>query len=417
MTDEEKQEKRRVIEDAIMAFRPEIARDFPRDPAPAPGPALAALAAAANIRRLTKHRRLIDGLRRWPADRRANLNDQARAVLDSTLERGLPDDRRQILVERAKRRLDELAAAPGEPRLQRQHWQLWVQSTDGIFQFTRHEQTFEACSDQQLVMKTTPDGEHVLSRLLIAQFRSDLPPANFRTFLEPKNWPDCCPFWRSVVQLRDEVPTADGYDWDFDETVDIITEMLTVPLHIGFRARPDQSRVSTRFNISGDFYRQDTEVDVDSGIISAESVPGGPAPTLVKAIKYLHWRDPNRPDPTALACEFGWCELLEEMAYGCDQGFGPQDAGPGGAKTSVDAAVRQLVEAVTAECQQGISQNVPNLERLMGRFTGSSWDAGWVNDLLNMGLVTARHYGNMARDVRRFADSLRDAATERDGHG
>jgi len=33
-----------------------------------------------------------------------------------------------------------------------------------------------------------------------------------------------------------------------------------------------------------------------------------------------------------------------------------------------------------------------------------------------MGLVTARHYGNIAGDFRRFADSLRDAATERDGH-
>ena len=77
----------------------------------------------------------------------------------------------------------------------------------------------------------------------------------------------------------------------------------------------------------------------------------------------------------------------------------------------------QLVEAVTTECQQGISQNGPHLEQLIGRFTGSSWDAGWINDLLDMGLVTARHYGNIASDVRRFADSLRDAPTERDGHG
>lgn len=415
--DEEKQEKRRVIEDAILAFRPRIVHDFPRDPTPAPGPTLATLAAADNIRRLTKHRRLIDGFRRAPADLRADLDDQARAVLDSTLEQDVPDDGRQILVERAKRRLDEVAAAPGEPRLQRQHWQLWVQSTDDIFRFTRHEQTFEACNDQQSVMKFTPDGELVLSRLLIAQFWSDLPPASFRPFLEPENWPLCCPFWKSVVQLSARVPTADGYDWDFNETVDIITEELTVPLHIGFRARPDQSRVSTRFNISDAFYLPTTEVDVDAGIISAESVPGGPAPTLVKAIKYLHWRDPNRPDPTALACDFGWCELLEEMAYGCAQGFGPAGAGPGGATTSVDAAIKQLVEAVTAECQQGVSQNVPNLEQLIGRFTGSSWDAGWVNDLLNMGLVTARHYGNIASDFRRFADSLRDATTERDGHG
>jgi hypothetical protein len=37
--------------------------------------------------------------------------------------------------------------------------------------------------------------------------------------------------------------------------------------------------------------------------------------------------------------------------------------------------------------------------------------------MLGMGLVTARRYGNIASDVRRFADSLRDTATERSGHG
>ena len=38
-----------------------------------------------------------------------------------------------------------------------------------------------------------------------------------------------------------------------------------------------------------------------------------------------------------------------------------------------------------------------------------------------MGLATARHYGNIASDVRRFADSLRDAPADsesgRDGPG
>jgi len=83
-----------------------------------------------------------------------------------------------------------------------------------------------------------------------------------------------------------------------------------------------------------------------------------------------------------------------------------------GAKTPADAAIRTLVEAVTTECQASISENGPHLEHLIGRFTGSSWDAGWINDLLDMGLVTVRHYGNIASGVRRFADSLRDTATE-----
>jgi len=416
------EDKRRVIEDAILAFRPEVTRQFPQYPQPEAGQAFANLAAAANIRRLTKHRRLIDGLRRSTADDRARLDDQARLVLASTLEQDLPEDRRQNLVDQAKHRLDEVVAAPGASRLRPQHWRLWVQSTNDIFRFTRQEQTFEACNDEQLVTKATPDGQLVLSRLIIAQFWSDRPTADFRTYVDPQNWPRCSPFWRSVQELRPVVQTADGYDWDFNETVDIITQTLTVPLRIGFRELPDQSRVWTRFNISRDFYNQNTEVDVDTGTVSAESVPGGPAATLVRATKYLHWRDPDRLDLTALLCDFGWCELMEEMAYGCAQGFPPASTSAtktaaDGAKTAVDDAIRQLVEAVTTQCQQGIGDNGPHLEKLIGRFTGPSWDAGWINDLLDMGLVTARRYGNIASDVRRFADSLRDAAAERDDHG
>jgi len=410
------EEKRRVIEDAILAFRPDVARQFPREPGP-PGRVFTGLAAT-NIPRLVKHRSLIDGMRRSTTDARARLDDQARLVLASTVDPDLPEDRRQSLAEQARRLLDEVAAAPGEARLQPQHWQLWIRSTNDIFRFTTHERTFEACNDEQREMKATPDGQFFLSRLIIAQFWSDLPPAAFRPYVEPQNWPRCSPFWRSVQELSPVALTPDGYDWDFAETVDIITETLTVPLHIGFRELPDQSRVWTRFNISRDFYDQNTPVDVDTGVISAETISGGPAPTRVQATKYLHWRDPGRrPDLTALACDFGWCELMEEMAYGCAQGFGPAsvqttETQADGAKTPADAAIRTLVEAVTTECQASISENGPHLEHLIGRFTGSSWDAGWINDLLDMGLVTVRHYGNIASGVRRFADSLRDTATE-----
>src|SRR5262245_38671086 len=80
------QDMRRRTEAAILACRPEVARQYPRAPAPTPARALTDLAAAASVRRLTKHRRLIDGLRRSTADDRARLDDQARLVLASTLE-------------------------------------------------------------------------------------------------------------------------------------------------------------------------------------------------------------------------------------------------------------------------------------------------------------------------------------------
>jgi len=83
----------------------------------------------------------------------------------------------------------------------------------------------------------------------------------------------------------------------------------------------------------------------------------------------------------------------------------------------VDDAITQLVTEVTTEWQQGITDYGPHLEQLMKRFTGSSWDPGWVNDLLDMAQVAASRYGNIAGDVLRFADSFRAAPTEGDGHG
>src|SRR5690242_20722039 len=91
-------EKRRIIEDAYLAFRPDMANRYLRPGAPGPPEArqaLADLAAAANIPRLVKHRRVIDGLRLSPAEDRVGFGDQARDVFASTLEPGLPDDTRQ----------------------------------------------------------------------------------------------------------------------------------------------------------------------------------------------------------------------------------------------------------------------------------------------------------------------------------
>jgi len=414
------EDKRRVIENAILAFRPDVAEKY-RRPTPEAGRALTDLADHANIPRLVKHRRLIDGLRRNAADDHpANLDDHAGHLLDSTVREDTPPD----LVDHAKRRLGEVTAAPGAPWLQPQHWQQWVQSTSDTCQFTTDEQTFQACNDEQLVLKATPDGKLVLSRLLFAQFWSDRPPTDFRRFVDPHFWSVYSPFWQEPEPLSAVMPTADGFDWDFLETVNFLDQKLIVPLHVGVRALSDHSRVWTRFNISGEFYPRypNTPVDVDTGTISAELVPGGPAQTRVQAIKYLHWRDPSRFDPTAQACEFGWAELIEEMADRSAQGSpaaGSQAeaAGADGAKTSVDDAITQLVKEVTTEWQQGIAENGPNLEKLMGRFTGSSWDPGWVNDLLEMALVATRRYGNIAGDVLRFADSFRDPPAEGDGHG
>jgi hypothetical protein len=322
------EQKRQVIENAIMAFRPDVHEAFRGDTSADPGSALDDLAATATVRRLTKHRRLIDGLRRTDPGKRAGLGDVARSILASTLSPDLSADRRQHLVDRAQRRLDEVVADEGDKRLQRRHWQHWIHSTDDVFRFSTHERTLAACNDEQRVWKLTPGLQPVCSRLIVAQFWSDLPPTAFREYVQPKYWPDCSAFWQSVdpVNGRAEVPTKGGYDWDCEETVSIVDKTLTVPLQIGFRELPDHSRLWTRFNLlGGAAYTDAVLVDVDTGTVSAESVPNGPARTLVKATKYVHWRyADNQPDLTAQACDFGWSELMVEMAYRSVREFAPE---------------------------------------------------------------------------------------------
>jgi hypothetical protein len=183
---------------------------------------------------------------------------------------------------------------------------------------------------------------------------------------------------------------------------------LTVPLQVAFRDRRDEGRVWMRFNIAPTHFTQSVPVNVDTGTVSAESMPGGPARTLVRATKYLHWND-NQPDFTKLACDFGWSELMVQMAESCLEGPGTSGAQPTGVGTSIDDAIKRLVDEVATECRDGIGASRPHFEKLIGRFSGPSWDPRWFNDLLAIGLLTVDRYGSIASSVRRFADSLRDA--------
>ena len=343
--------KRSVIENSILAFRPEDARKYQWDP-PDARQALADLAAATNIPRLVKHRRLIDGLRRSSAEVRADLDGHLRDTLASTLKPGLSDDGRQRLADRAKAgwtRWRRHRATNGSSRGTRSSG---CRTRKASSRSPRMNRPLRHATMSSRRIRPRPAGKSS-SRLIVAQFWSELPPTAFRTYVNPRNWPQCSPFWRAMQPLGPIGQRADDYDGDFAETVNIVGETLTVPLRIGFRVSPDQSRVWARFNISRTFYNQfpDTKVDVDTGTVSAELVSGGPAQTRVRATKYLHWRDPNRPDLTELACDYGWADLMEEMADGCVQGF-PADGGQaegagrarstvtGGAQTSAGAAVK-----------------------------------------------------------------------------
>ena len=196
-------------------------------------------------------------------------------------------------------------------------WEQWVSRTDHLFRFSAPEATFRACDDSVVTLKTNPHGQLVPSRLIAAEFWSDQPPTTFTTYVDPANWPRCSPFWKAMRELRPRTPTATGYDGEVEESVHILGETLVVPLQVAYRVRPDRSRVWTRFNIARDHYTPSTPVDVDTGTVSAESIIGGPARTLVRATKYLHWSDPDRLDLTMLACASGWSQLMVEMVEAC----------------------------------------------------------------------------------------------------
>jgi hypothetical protein len=418
LPDEAREERRRVIEDTLLAFHPEVVDQFREQigrEVSAPREALDQLADA-DVPRLLKHRLLIHGVRRLrDQGPREELEEPARRVLDSTMEEAPAEEASARLsrVDEAKRHLDAVAAADGEPQLRAEDWERWVGLTDGLFQFSTEERTFQACNDEVMVDKARSDHRLVMSRLIVAEFWSDQPPAAFSTYIDPLNWPTCSVFWRAMTVLGTKTPTDTGYDCDVRETVAILSETLVVPLQVAFRTRPDRSRVWTRFNIARPYYDPSVPVDVDTGTVSAESMTGGPARTLVRATKYLHWSDPTRPDFTMLACDFGWCELMVEMAYGCVAGF-PSRTTPATETTSVDDAIKQFVEDVTTECRESIGDYKPSLEKLIGRFTGPSWDPRWINDLLAMGTCTTVRYGRIASHIRRFADALKDVDREGD---
>src|SRR5215207_2811415 len=186
-SDEDKERRRQVVEDVLVAFRPQVQEEF-RDligrDVPSPRDALENLARTADIDRLLKHRLLIDALRRSHEPDQGDLDDAARHVLDSTMTGD--EDARRPRVDVAKQVLGQVAAAPGDARLQDEHWERWVSGTGMLFGFTTHEATFSACDDERMVRKRRqPDGQIVTSRLIVAQFWSNRPPAEFARYLDP----------------------------------------------------------------------------------------------------------------------------------------------------------------------------------------------------------------------------------------
>jgi len=86
-------------------------------------------------------------------------------------------------------------------------------------------------------------------------------------------------------------------------------------------------------------------------------------------------------------------------------------------KTTVDDAVGRFMDDVMREWKKSVNDYAPPLNHLVRRFTGSTWNLRWVNDLLDVGKVTADHSGNVASHVRRLADALQRADDGKDDDG
>jgi hypothetical protein len=426
---ERDEERRRAIEDVYLAFHQDLPDEFRtvlrRKPVP-PEKALENLAAS-DVSRMMKQRLTID------ARRRSLVHNLAPDVMvpafEAVLRSSLPDDADRSLtdnrVQAAMAALEEVARVPQpdstDPGIRTPIWGMWVGLTDEYFAFTTEEKTFEACNDETTVGKPTPNYASLAdSRLIVSQFESDLPPSAFASYVDPEMWPRCSPFWKSMTEhpANNKTLLPNGYDCSFLETVSILGHDLAVPLDMAYRT--SDSRCWTRFNIGRRSYDNGVEVDVDTGTVSAERPPGATT-TLVRATKYVHWRYPGTPDYSSLSCDLGWCDLMVQMAYRCAQGPAPMAArGPAAsapATTSVDDATKTFAEGIASEYGDGAREYTRPLEALIGRFTGPTWDARWINDLLDMSKVTVDRAGRIAGRVRRFADDLRDAGRTDGGDG
>jgi hypothetical protein len=385
--------------------------------------------------RVVKLQHMIEVLRRDP-EAYERLDESIRLVLEHTLPTVQGELPPRSQVDAAKRHLDEVVRAPGDRPFEERHWLQFVESAGELFRFDVPERTFRGrgrCNDLETAPKRTPEGTLVDSAVITSEFLSAEPPSAFIDYVNPENWPRCSSFWREMAPLTDPtpVPDAGGYDRVFEEVVEIGSQTLRVPLAVGFRVSLDRSRVWVRFNLDRDRYlqREASEnpqdrvpVNVDTGTVSAERVPGADGPrTLLRATKYLH----ATPDGGAqlfprLACDVGWPELMMAMAYRCSPDGPPPEgdrtaaaAAPAGAADPAEVAVQRFVQQVVAECQQGINDTGPAMQQLLRRFTGPTWSAGWVNDLLDIGMKTTRRYGRVASHLRGLADDLGRAADQR----
>lgn len=417
-----KEGRRIAFEDALLAFRPDLlARntDLVGRTVPEPEAALERLAGT-DIPRLLKHRVVLDGLLRSRTRWTDGVLDRAVDVLYSTI----PEPRRSSV--RIGQLRSQLSMLSGERPRQRQ-WDDWVRATDAIFNYNLHERTFSACNDSVIALKRRcTDEDLVDSALIVGEFVSALPPADFGGYVEPTEWPRISVFWKAMTPL-DPYPTpvddgtALGYNRTFRETVNVFSEEITVPLTMAVRARHDGSRVWVRFNVAREQSKDDVPVDVDTGTVSAESIAGGR--TLVRATKYINWRKVDKNDLVSLLCDFGWVELMAEMA---ERSLATQPhASAGGAVSAphpgpadpVENAVKCFVEGVATDYKHGVDQAVPGLQSLLERFTGNAWDPRWLNDWLAIAQVSVDGSGSFANRVRRLADDLRAQGQQRHGDG
>ena len=410
-------EQRLAMERTVLAFRALAADDAYEAEGADPARALRDLADS-GLHRVIKQRILLDGLLRTrPGERDETIDAAARYLLRTTMP-GDPDDSQ---VEKIMELVGKVAGGDDRERLQPSHWEAFSGGAAEAYGYDIEELSFSSgCNDQQQAAKVTPEGEPKLSRLIEAQFWSNEPPMAFASYVNPRNWPLCSAAWREMRDLTGTSAESGDYDCVFLEVVEVNDRLLRVPLEVGYRERPDGSRVWARFNIDKDRYRawnrdpgsEPVPVDVDTGTVSAERRPGGPARTLVRATKYLHMVDDDGMVPS-LACDAGWPDLMIAMAERCATRWAREEpvmvAPQAGRAALVDAAVWRFVDEVAAEYQQGIGETRPHVRRLIGRFTGASWDPRWINDLLDIGKVTADRYGAVASSVRGLADGLRNA--------
>ena len=206
-------------------------------------------------------------------------------------------------------------------------WDQFVPGATRTLALTSAEQWGPRCTDELSV--TTKSG--VVAAQVSSEFWTDRTPEQMAPWADPRTWPDCSIYFRSMEPhpAGSQQPVAyagppPGWDGTFLEVVDaFVGHRLETPLTFQYRKELPNAVWST-YKLAD--ANGTPDIVVDEGFLEARLSPAGPPgrPTKVRTLKVIRFRDDAVQELVSLACDTFWIESATAMALNCsDRGDTP----------------------------------------------------------------------------------------------